>query len=97
MTPDELTVAPDFQHLILDWPDGTSSRLPAETLRREARDAATRRRMIDHGFVEVAKGLSITGLNLIGNGAVNITFSDGHDRAIYPWPYLRSLAQRFGN
>jgi len=29
----------------------------------------------------------------IGDYAVNIAFSDGHNRGIYPWPYLRLLAR----
>jgi DUF971 family protein len=28
----------------------------------------------------------------VGHHAVPLVFSDGHDRGIYPWPYLAALA-----
>lgn len=31
-------------------------------------------------------------LELVGNYAVRIRFSDGHDTGLYTWSYLRSLA-----
>jgi prepilin-type processing-associated H-X9-DG protein len=36
--------------------------------------------------------LTITGLASVGRYAVNLAFSDGHARGIYPWAYLRELA-----
>lgn len=95
--PDELTVTPDYQALIVHWSDGRQSRLSAATLRREARDAETRRAVIDQGPLAPPPGLMITGLDPIGRDAVNIHFSDGHRRGIYPFAYLHSLAARFGN
>mgnify|MGYP002004601913 FL=1 len=32
-------------------------------------------------------------LELVGNYAVRIRFSDGHDTGLYTWAYLRSLAK----
>lgn len=40
------------------------------------------------------EGLMIESLKAIGTYGVNIAFSDGHARGIYPWPYLASLAER---
>ncbi|SFV26131.1 gamma-butyrobetaine hydroxylase-like domain-containing protein [Hyphomicrobium facile] len=40
------------------------------------------------------EGLTIAAVNPIGNYAVNLVFSDGHARGIYPWPYLAALATR---
>ena len=31
-------------------------------------------------------------IELVGSYAINIAFSDGHDRGIYPWAYLREIA-----
>ncbi|RUW64645.1 gamma-butyrobetaine hydroxylase-like domain-containing protein, partial [Mesorhizobium sp. M4B.F.Ca.ET.049.02.1.2] len=28
----------------------------------------------------------------IGSYAIRLVFSDGHDRGIYPWSYLREIA-----
>jgi len=61
------------------------------------RDAASRREKIDTGAVAVPADLTITGLMQVGSTGVNVHFSDGHDRAIYPFAYLRELSDRFGN
>lgn len=38
--------------------------------------------------------LAITSVRGIGSYGVNVAFSDGHDRGIYPWSYLATLAER---
>jgi prepilin-type processing-associated H-X9-DG protein len=30
----------------------------------------------------------------VGSYGVNIAFSDGHDRGIYPWSYLAQLSEK---
>ncbi len=35
--------------------------------------------------------LRAEGLELIGNYAVRVVFSDGHDTGIYSWEYLRQI------
>jgi prepilin-type processing-associated H-X9-DG protein len=40
------------------------------------------------------QSLIIEAVNAIGTYGVNIAFSDGHARGIYPWPYLAALAER---
>jgi DUF971 family protein len=32
-------------------------------------------------------------IRAVGNYAVNLAFSDGHDRGIYPWRLLRELGE----
>jgi len=82
----------DAEALELTWESGAISELPAEYLRKEAMDAWSRRERIDHGEVKVAPGIRITGCYPIGAQGVNLHFSDGHDKAIYPYPYLRELS-----
>lgn len=45
-----------------------------------------------------AKDLSIEDVSAIGRYGINVAFSDGHDRGIYPWIMLRehALASRSG-
>lgn len=83
------------EHLTLRWDNGFSSTLPAAILRREAKDAWTRREQIDTGDVAVLPGIQITELHAVGNHGVNVHFSDGHDKAIFPFVYLRELCDRF--
>ncbi len=90
---DSLTASDDCQTLTVIWDNGQKTDFPATFLRREARDAWTLRERLDHGAVSVPSGLRVTGLSQIGNG-VNVHFSDGHDKAIYPFPYLRELSER---
>ncbi len=33
-------------------------------------------------------------MTAVGNYAINIAFSDGHDRGIYPWALLQEFAVR---
>lgn len=94
---DSLTASDCAQHLTLHWEDGDIRQLSAVTLRREAKDAWTRREQIDTGDVVVMPGIQITGLYAVGAGGVNVHFSDGHDKAIYPFVYLRDLCDRFDN
>ncbi|MEM6388015.1 MAG: DUF971 domain-containing protein [Pseudomonadota bacterium] len=90
---ESLTATDDCQHLEVSWEDGNVTTLPAVMLRREAKDAWSIRERLDHGAIAVSPHIRITGLAQIGNG-VNVHFSDGHDKAIYPFPYLRELSDR---
>ena len=94
---DRLSATPDNRHLIVEWEEGGETQLPATILRQQARDAHSRRAIIDHGEIAVAPGLTITGLAQVGVSGLNVTFSDGHDRAIYPFIYLRELSDQYGN
>lgn len=89
MTPDNLTTSPEG--IDINWPDGRCDRIPATTLRGAARDATSLRERIDTGHISIAEGLTVTGCDPVGAYGVNIRFSDGHDRAIYPFVYLREL------
>ena len=92
-----LSATPDARNLTVLWDSGETSELPADVLRREARDADSRREVIVTGKICVASDLTITGLFQVGSVGINVHFSDGHARAIYPFPYLRELSDRFGN
>ncbi|MFK7878206.1 DUF971 domain-containing protein [Roseobacter sp.] len=94
---DRLSATPDNRKLIVEWESGNVTELPATTLRQEARDAYTRRAKLDNGSIDVSPDLTITALTQVGRAGVNITFSDGHDRAIYPFVYLHALSEQYGN
>lgn len=89
--PEELLVVQDGTALEIRWPDGMAT-ISAARLRAQARDAVSRRQIIDFGEIRILPGLHITALEQVGAMGVNVHFSDGHARAIYPWPYLRALA-----
>ena len=67
--------------------------LPAETLRLSCECAHCTRARFDGRFPERFPGIAITEIGDLGYG-LNISFSDGHSRGIYPKTYLLSLAGR---
>ena len=71
--------------------------LEAETLRRASRAASEIRRQIDGVELVIPSGLYVSAVEPIGNYALRLSFSDGHDRGIYPWPYLLELADQQAN
>ena len=67
--------------------------VPAETLRLSCKCAHCIRARFDGHFPDAFPGIAITEIGDLGYG-LNISFSDGHNRGIYPKPYLLSLAGR---
>jgi prepilin-type processing-associated H-X9-DG protein len=82
------------QGLVLISADGRQRELSAALLWSEcpsAQGRVRRERGLHHA---VPHGLVITAANVIGTYGVNIAFSDGHARGIYPWTYLATLSER---
>ena len=79
--------------LALHLADGSAVTITAETLWRECPSAQGKARRFK-GQATPPPGVRITAVNAIGHYAINIAFSDGHDRGIYPWEYLLALARR---
>jgi DUF971 family protein len=92
---DSLAATETCEDLQVVWDNGEESLLSAAYLRKEAKDAWSIRERLDYGEVRVLPGIHITGLYKIGPQGVNVHFSDGHDKAIYPFAYLRELSDRF--
>lgn len=92
-----LTASPDAETLQIGWETGEFSALPAAFLRRNAQDAWSKRERLDKGEIEVVSGIVITEIHSVGSYGVNVQFSDGHEKAIYPFVYLRKLSDRFDN
>ncbi|MFP5390959.1 MAG: DUF971 domain-containing protein [Gammaproteobacteria bacterium] len=76
--------------LTVEWPDGQVQQLSNQLLRARCRctecESARRKGVpVQPGAVVVEQ------INPIGSYAVQFVFSDGHERGIYPWEYLRGL------
>jgi DUF971 family protein len=41
------------------------------------------------------ESVNITGIEPVGNYAVKLIFSDGHDTGLYSWDYLYDLAKNY--
>lgn len=93
MQPTEIRVSADRASLEVDWEDGRTHRLSARWLRANCRSARTQRQRLEGQATPPPEDLAIADVQPVGVYAVNIVFSDGHDRGIYPWTYLRELAE----
>ncbi|MCW5754744.1 MAG: DUF971 domain-containing protein [Phycisphaeraceae bacterium] len=86
--------------LTIEWADGTTSYYSVAYLRRMSPSAdmrALRDEMARNPLAVVPPGGSgaLTALDaeLVGNYAIRIRFSDGHESGIYTWAYLRAIDQ----
>jgi DUF971 family protein len=89
--PQTITLAADRRLLRLTYVSGEQV-ISAEALRAACRCAWCTRARIDGKFSETFAGVAIERLDLVGDYAINLAFSDGHARGIYPWPYLKAVA-----
>jgi len=90
--PTEIRVERGRSRLAVTWEDGSTDAFPAPLLREKARDANSVRFAVNGWAVPAAQDLTITAVEPIGNYAVRLAFSDGHDRGIFPWAYLTEIA-----
>jgi DUF971 family protein len=91
-TPDEVRIAGDRTRLVVQWPD-VSAVLAADDLRAACRCAFCVRDRAIGLFPSGSPGVRIATVTPVAAYAINIAFSDGHDRGIFPWGYLRQLSQ----
>lgn len=89
-----LEVAGQGREIVVVADDGRRRALSASLLWAECPSAQGRVRRERGLHRKPPEGLVITAVNPIGSYGINIAFSDGHARGIYPWAYLASLAQK---
>ncbi|RFU45072.1 DUF971 domain-containing protein [Paraburkholderia sp. DHOC27] len=88
--PREIVTDASQRVLTLRWDDGREQRLPHAQLRRACACAECRRLRLDGREVPAAPDISLLDVQLMGYG-VQLVFSDGHARGIYPWRYLAQM------
>ena len=64
----------------------------ADRLRMQCRCAICSRARMDGTFAPATHGIEIVQATPIGHYGLNIAFSDGHARGIFPFTYLAELA-----
>ncbi len=92
--PVEIRLGKDRKTLTVRFDDGVDLELAAEYLRvlspsAEVQGHSREQRVTVPGKIDVA----ITAVDPVGNYAVRLTFSDGHNTGIFSWPYLRRLGE----
>jgi DUF971 family protein len=82
------------QHLLaITWSDGPVMQYPFVALRGACRCAACIDEMTGEPILDPATipdDITIKDMQLVGNYAVKIFWSDGHDTGLYTWQHLRN-------
>ncbi|MDQ0503439.1 gamma-butyrobetaine hydroxylase-like domain-containing protein [Xanthobacter agilis] len=91
--PVEIRLSADKSRLTLVWQEGAEDVLPACDLRARSPAAGEKRLRLAGLDAPVRSDLTLTGVRLLGGYGLNLSFSDGHDRGIYPWGLLKEIGQ----
>lgn len=93
--PTELRLDKEKHILTVSYADGQSFALPAELLRVLSPSAEVQGHSPDQRItVPGKKNVGIARIEPVGNYAVRIVFTDGHDTGLYVWEYLRELGEQ---
>jgi DUF971 family protein len=80
--------------LRLTWQGEAEAQISASFLRESCRCAnceQARRQGQQQRFTDTT--LDVLQISPVGIAGLQLRFSDGHDRGIYPWPYLKQLSE----
>lgn len=91
-TPTEIKLHQKSRLLEVSFADGSNFKLPFEYLRVYSPSAEVRGHGPGQETLQTGKReVEITGVEAVGNYAIKLTFSDGHDSGIYSWDILFDL------
>ncbi|MEN3793883.1 DUF971 domain-containing protein [Fulvimarina sp. MAC3] len=94
-TPSEIRVSKDKRTMTLAWPGREQQELSAEYLRVHSPSAEVQgHRPSDRKTQFGKRDVEIRNIQLVGNYAIKITFSDGHDTGLFSWTYLAELSEQ---
>ncbi|RTL73118.1 MAG: DUF971 domain-containing protein [Hyphomicrobiales bacterium] len=94
MQPVAINIEDEGRSLTLVIADGRIVRVGADVLWCHCPSALRRSRRMSGLDLAAPSGIRIARVTPIGNYALNIAFSDGHDRGVFPWILLADLAGR---
>ena len=93
--PSELRLNPEKTALRVAFTGGITENLPAELLRVASPSAEVQGHSpAERKLVAGKRDVTIQDIEPVGNYAVKLVFSDGHDTGLYTWTYLHDLACR---
>jgi len=90
MSPLAIGNSVEKQRLRLNWPDGREQVLGHAELRRQCPCSQCRAFRLQGSPPLVDARVRVVAVNAQGYG-VQLVFSDGHERGIFPWAYLAGL------
>jgi len=91
----ELRLNPQKSELAVTFTDGVAGRLSAEFLRVVSPSAEVQGHSpSERKLVPGKRNVTIRAIEPVGNYAVRLVFSDGHNTGLYSWRYLYELTRR---
>jgi DUF971 family protein len=94
-TPTAITVHEASRVLEVGFSDGASFRIPFELMRVYSPSAEVQGHGAGQETLQTGmRDVTLTGLELVGNYAVQPAFSDGHNTGIFTWDYLYFLGSQ---
>lgn len=94
--PTDIRLHQASRKLEISFDDGTQAMLSCEFLRVYSPSAEVRGHGIGQEVLQVGKeAVNIVGIEPVGNYAVKLDFSDGHNTGLYSWDYLYDLAKHY--
>ena len=92
--PTEIVLHQQSRILEVAFDDGKVFKLPCELLRVYSPSAEVRGHGPGQEVLQTGKReVGIAAIEPVGNYAVRLVFSDGHDTGLYSWDYLYSLGE----
>ncbi|NJD88030.1 MAG: DUF971 domain-containing protein [Betaproteobacteria bacterium] len=93
--PTEIKLHQKSRILEIAFDDGSRFSLPCEYLRVFSPSAEVRGHGPGQEVLQVGKrDVEIKEIEPVGNYAVKLAFSDGHDTGLYSWEYLHELGEK---
>ena len=95
-TPSEIKFHKKSKLLEIIFDDNTECMLSSEFLRVHSPSAEVQGHSPEQAVLQVCKeNVNINTIEPVGNYAIKIFFSDGHDTGLYSWQYLHMLAKNY--
>ena len=94
-TPTDIKLHQQSRKLEVSFNDGHCFTLSCEYLRVHSPSAEVRGHSPEQAVLQIGKEqVNIKDIEAVGNYAVKLVFSDGHDTGLYTWDYLYELGSR---
>jgi DUF971 family protein len=94
--PTDIRLHQASRKLEIAFDDNVNRKLPCEFLRVYSPSAEVRGHGAGQEVLQIGKeAVNIVSIEQVGNYAVKLTFSDGHDTGLYSWDYLYDLVQNY--
>lgn len=90
----ELRNHADGRWLEIEWSDEVIAVIPHRLLREACRCAACLSAARAGHAVTAQPGVRVDSIEAYGSNTLRLIFSDGHDRGLFPFEYLRALPVR---